>query len=134
MGLYEKGVELEEKENKVDQEVVRKDSENKEIVKGNDQKEDNEKNPDKEYRTGIDRLYHLIKVSGKISVGEVKKIIEGDSGQIEAWINILDNQGLIVIEYPPTGGTLLRAKGVKPENFSIKKILHWGKKDEKAST
>ena len=61
------------------------------------------------FRTDIDKLYHLIKVSKIITLDEVVMILGFTKGQVENWAKVLEHKSLIRIDYPPLGGT----------NFSI---------------
>jgi soluble cytochrome b562 len=134
MGLYDRGITLEKKEKEKDVQDLESVKEAVKKVDSEVEEKKLEKNPDKEFRTGIDRLYHLVKISKRITVSEIKKIIEGDEENLDNWIRILENQGLVTVEYPPGGGTVVVVKGIKPEEFSIKKMLHWGKNEDEGKS
>jgi hypothetical protein len=95
MGLYSKGVALEKGE------VI--DNQNFLDAKGVEEINDRTN----VYRTDIDKLYHLVRVSKIISLEEVCMILNFDKKKTETWAKTLEKKGLLHVDYPPLGGVIL---------------------------
>lgn len=58
--------------------------------------------------TGVDRLYRLLEVSGSVELGKIPDILGVSLEQVELWIRLLEEQGIVAVHYPPLGGSVVR--------------------------
>ena len=66
--------------------------------------------------TKIDRLIDIIDKRGSVTILELSKELDVSVERIESWAKILEDRGLINIEYPLIGPSKLRKKEWKKES------------------
>ncbi|NIM47152.1 MAG: hypothetical protein GTN40_03270 [Candidatus Aenigmarchaeota archaeon] len=72
--------------------------------------------------TSIDEFIQVLKEKGKISVSEAADFLSATQKQIEPWLNILEENGIIEIEYPVIGEPKIVLKATAPEKIDIKRL------------
>jgi len=60
--------------------------------------------------TNIDKLINIVENRGSVTVESLSKELGIPPDQIEEWARILEERGMVEIEYPPLGSTKLRKK------------------------
>jgi len=61
--------------------------------------------------TDVDKLLKIIEEKGTVTTEELAKILKVEEEKVEEWGRILEEHGLIKMEYPPLGKPLLKAVG-----------------------
>jgi len=61
--------------------------------------------------TDVDKLLKIIEEKGTITTEDLAKILKVEEEKVEEWGRILEEHGLIKMEYPPLGKPLLKAVG-----------------------
>ncbi len=72
--------------------------------------------------TSIDKLIQVLKEKGKMSISEVADFLNVTQKEVEPWINILEENGIIEIKYPVIGEPKIILKSTAPEKIDIKKL------------
>ena len=64
------------------------------------------------YSTMIDKIYHHVKAVKSMNLKKLMKMFNLKRSEIEHWANILDEEGLLELYYPPVGEAMLRVPEV----------------------
>jgi len=72
--------------------------------------------------TSIDEFIQLLKKKGKMGVSEAADFLNATQKQIEPWLNILEENGIIEIKYPVIGEAKIVLKPTAPEKIDIKEL------------
>jgi len=72
--------------------------------------------------TSIDELIQVLKEKGKMGVSEAADFLNATQKQIEPWLNVLEENGIIEIKYPVIGEPKIVLKSTAPEKIDIKKL------------
>lgn len=72
--------------------------------------------------TSIDELIQTLRKKKKMGISEVADFLNATQKQIEPWLNILEENGIIEIKYPVIGEPKIVIKSTAPEKIDIKKL------------
>ncbi len=72
--------------------------------------------------TSIDELIRVLRERGKMSISEAADFLKVSHKQLEPWLNILEENGIIEIKYPVIGEPKIIWKPTAPEKIDIKNL------------
>ena len=72
-------------------------------------------------RTGVDTLIELVNKKKKISLRDAAKAIKYSTAVVEDWASILEDEGIITMEYTFTNTFLVSADAVKQKQEGLEK-------------
>jgi hypothetical protein len=80
--------------------------------------------------TSVDRLVHLVKREGKVTLSRASQVLDVDEKQLEEWVRILEEHGILELRYPALGEPELVLKQM-PEQKIFKRKERIEKHKEK---
>jgi hypothetical protein len=80
--------------------------------------------------TSIDKLIEFLREKEKINISEAADFLGVTHKQLEPWLNILEENGIIEIKYPVIGEPKIILKPTAPEKIEFKKLKTKEKAEE----
>jgi hypothetical protein len=69
--------------------------------------------------TQIDKLIDLLSKKRKIPLSDAARELNISEGQLEAWVSILEDSGVVELKYPVLGQPEIVLKGILPESLKV---------------
>ena len=69
--------------------------------------------------TQIDKLIDLLSKKRKIPLSDAARELNISEGQLEAWVSILEDSGVVELKYPVLGQPEIVLKGLLPESLKV---------------
>ena len=71
--------------------------------------------------TSVDKLVHLVKREGKVTLSRAAQILDVDEQQLEEWVRVLEEHGILELQYPALGEPELVIKRMPQEKIFKRK-------------
>ncbi len=72
--------------------------------------------------TSIDEFIRVLREKKKMGISEAAEFLNVTQKQLEPWLNILEENGIIEVKYPVIGEPKIVLKSTAPEKIEIKKL------------
>ena len=79
-----------------------------------------------EIQTDADKVFNFIKERGSVTIEETLERVKIDTNMLRKWVSLLENRGLVIMEYPLLKPPVLKL--LKTPNIRNSRLAHYDKK------